>query len=1064
MSRKKQNLSFFLFLMSTILLALITLVIAEPAHAQNINTDVYKQLKYRFIGPQGNRVIAVVGVMGKPNICYAGSASGGIFKSVDGGDHWNAIFDDQPVSSIGSIAIASFDPNIIWAGTGETFIRSNVSQGMGIYKSADAGQTWQCMGLKKTGRIGRVIIHPQDPNIVFAAAMGHCFGPQQERGVFRTVDGGQTWERVLFVDENTGCSDIVMDPNNPRILLAGMWPMEIAAWLERKSGGPGGGIYMSRDGGKTWKHLEGHGLPEPPIGKVALAMSASNSNRIYALIESKEGVLWRSDDGGQNWELINRDHTLTQRPAYYSRCAVAPDDENEVYFLAVRFIVSYDGGETFKVVSREKSPGGDNHDMWIDPTNPDRMLVGNDGGIRISMNHGQNWNRPRLPNAQMYHVYVDNRIPYYVYGNRQDGPSTRGPSNSLTRGGITSCLWHSVGGGESGFAVPDPVDNNIVWSGHYESMLDRYDLCTGQARAVSAWPDSTIGRHAALLKYRFQWTFPILISPHDHNTVYIGSQYVHKTTDGGHSWTIISPDLSTNDKKKQQPFKGVTRDDESSFSCCIFALAESPLEKGLIWAGTNDGQVQITRDGGANWTNVTSNIPDFPSMGIISNIEPSRYAVGTCYISVDFHNANIRDPYAYKTADYGKSWRLISSDIPKSELSYVHCIREDPVRRGLLYLGIENALYISFDDGRIWNPLNNNLPHAPVHWLVIQEHFNDLVVGTYGRGFWILDDISPFQQLTPEIMKSKVHLFEPRPAYRFRMISETMGCPDDQSLGQNPPYGACINYYLKEIPKQDVKIEIFNDKGNKMKTINGTKKAGINRIWWDLRDEPSKEVKLRTSPLGSPWVKVGPKGWRSLTGSGSPIRILISPGIYTVKLMAAENELTQNLEVRKDPHSSGSLEDIQVQLNLLEKIRDNMSTLVGMINKIEWIRKQIYNLEDLLEGEEEIETIIKAGKDLDKKLIEVEEPLFQMKLTGGTATQDILRWPCKLYRRISSLASQVAQSDFPPTTQMIKVHEMYKKQVSEQKSRLKEILEKDMPALNKLLKEKNFPHILVKTN
>ncbi|MFC2170217.1 WD40/YVTN/BNR-like repeat-containing protein, partial [Acidobacteriota bacterium] len=439
--------------------------------AQDITTDLYSQLKYRFIGPQGNRVIAVAGVPGDPRICYAGSASGGIFKSTDGGVHWKPIFDDQPVSSVGSLAIAPSDPNIIWAGTGETFIRSNVSQGMGVYKSTDAGKTWVCLGLKKTGRIGRIIIHPKNTDIVFAAAMGHCYGPQQERGVFRTLDDGKTWDRVLFVDENTGCSDMVMDPNNPRIIFAGMWPMEIAPWLERKSGGPGGGIHVSRDGGTTWKKIKGNGLPVPPIGKVALTMSASNSDRIYALIESDEGILWRSDDGGDNWKLINKDHTLTQRPAYYSRCLVTPDDENEIYFQAVRLVVSYDGGETFHIASGDRSPGGDNHDMWIDPVEPNRMMIGNDGGVRVSINRGGNWIRPRLPNAQMYHVYVDNQIPYYVYGNQQDGPSTRGPSNSLTGRQIPSCIWHSVGGSESGFAVPDPVDNNIVWSGHYEGML-----------------------------------------------------------------------------------------------------------------------------------------------------------------------------------------------------------------------------------------------------------------------------------------------------------------------------------------------------------------------------------------------------------------------------------------------------------------------------------------------------------------------------------------------------------------------------------------------------------------
>jgi photosystem II stability/assembly factor-like uncharacterized protein len=1040
---------------------LIFFVCVTSGYAQEINPDLYKQLKYRFIGPQGNRFIAVVGVPGDPDICYAGAASGGIFKSTDGGIHWEPIFDDQTAASIGSLAIAPSDANIIWAGTGEISIRSNISQGNGIYKSTDAGKTWKLMGLTKTGRIGRIVIHPHNPDIVLAAAMGHCYGPQQERGVFRTTDGGKTWERVLFADEDTGCSDIIMDPNNPRILFAGMWPKRIWPWLERKSGGPGGGIHMSRDGGTTWKHLT-TGLPEPPIGKIALAMSKSNSNRVYALIEHKDGVLWRSDDGGESWKLINRHHELTHRPSYYTRCAVTPDDYNEIYFVATTFSVSYDGGETFKIVPRNQSPGGDNHDMWIDPLLPDRMMVGNDNPcVSISLNGGRTWDRIRLPTAQMYHVHVDNKVPYFVYGNRQDGPSTRGPSNSLTGRYIPSGLWRSVGGCECGFAIPDPVNNNIVWSGCYEGILDRFDLSTGHSRSVSVWPDSCIGTEAAPLKYRFQWTYPIVISPHDHNKVYVGSQYVHKTTDGGHSWKIISPDLSTNNKKYQQPFGGITRDDESTYCCCIFALAESPLEEGLIWAGTNDGQVQVTRDGGEHWSNVTKNIPDFPLMGTVSNIEPSRYDAGTCYISVDFHNANIRDPYAYKTTDYGNTWKLITKDIPKGELSYVHCIREDPKRKGLLYLGTENAVYISLDDGEHWMALQNNLPHAPVHWLVVQEHFNDLVIGTYGRGFWIMDDITPFQELTSEILKSDAHLFSIRPAYRFNMVSSPMGEEDDLNRGENPPYGASINYYLKSVPQGDVKISILDENEQNVRALDGTKKAGINRVWWDLRYETLEVAKLRTSPIGEPWVKAGAKGYRTLVGVGGPPRVLVAPGVYTIKLTVNGKEFTQKLTVEKDPNSAGSKEDIQKQVNMLLEIREDFNNLVKMINQVEWVRKQLYDLTEILKEDKRGEEIIKTCKELDKKFIDLEENFFQMRLTGSD--NDILRWPCKLHYKLSFLAQRVAQADFPSTIQQIEVHKMFKEQLRNHQNCLNELIDKDLGDFNTMLKEKNIPNIIIQT-
>ena len=1073
-----------LLLLSFVAILLASSGTAIAAQEEDTEEDkTFAQLEYRHIGPVGNRVSAVVGVPGDPNIYYFGSASGGAFKTTDGGVHWKPIFDDQPVASIGSMAIAPSDPNVVWVGTGEAKIRSNISVGAGIYKSTDAGKNWKLTGLEKTGRIGRIVIHPDNPDIVLAAALGHCYGPQEERGVYRTADGGETWDRVLFVDENTGASDLVMDPNNPRILFAGTWQMQIWTW-GRQSGGPGSGLYKSTDGGLSWKKLTEKGLPKPPWGKVALAMTPRDSNRIYALIETNvhgdfdeldehQGVLWRSDDGGNSWKLINSDHTLVQRPHYYSRLVAAPDDANEVHFMAMRHTTSLDGGVTIF----QNDAGGDNHDMWIDPLIPDRMVVGNDGGIHISTTRGESWLRPRIPTAQMYHVYTDNQIPYFVFGNRQDGPSFRGPSNTLESGDIPIGAWHSVGGCESGFAIPDPVENNIVWSGCYEGILSRYDHSTGHSRTVSVWPDNPEGWPAGELKYRFQWTFPVVISPHDHNRVYAGSQHVHKTTDGGHSWEVISPDLTTNDKEKQQKTGGLTPDDASpTYACVLFAIAESPLEEGVIWTGSNDGIIHITRDGGASWENVTENIPNLPPLGTVSNIEASRYAAGTAYITLDYHQVNNTDPYIYKTADYGKTWKLISFGIPKGTHSYTHCVREDPVRQGLLYAGTENALYVSFDDGSAWQPLQNNLPQVPVHWITIQEHFNDLVLGTYGRGFWILDDITPLQNFSKEIQESDVTLFPPRAAYRFRNKESHVSQPEDFGAGKNPTYGAPINYYLKEVPEeQEIRLQILDAKGVVVRTYTEKpeeadsrerggpkpkplpKKAGINRFYWDLRYDRTEAPKLRTKPVEHSHVKIPDEGWRPL-GEGRRLAVLAAPGTYGVKLSVGEKEFTQDITVRKDPSSTGTEQQVIDQVGTLLEIRNHINNVVGMINEIEWTRKQLYDLDEMLEDHDDAKEILEAGKALDEKLMELENRFFDLRLSG--ARQDTLWWPRRLYAKLASLAGYIGSSDFPPTAQQMDVLEQYRQQIDASQSQFQAIKDEEIAAFTQLLKDKGIGGIV----
>jgi len=1058
-----------------VLIGLLFCLFQGPVSGNRIQLDpgTLEGLHFRHIGPIGNRVSAVVGVPGNPRIYFIGAASGGIFRTLDGGVTWEPVFDDQKVSSIGSLAIAPSDPNVIWAGTGETFIRSNVSIGNGIYRSTDQGKTWTHMGLEKTGRIGRIVVHPSDPDTVLVAAMGHCYGPQEERGIFRTTNGGKTWERVLFTDSDTGASDLVMDPNNPRILFAGMWPMKITTW-GRFSGGPGGGLYKSVDLGKSWKKLEGNGLPKPPTGKIGLAMTPADSSRIYALIETNvnrdyqpldehQGLLWRSDDGGETWKMVNADHTLSQRPHYYHRMAVLPDDPDEVHFMSLRHSISLDGGVTYK----RGNAGGDHHDIWIDPLIPERMIVGHDQGISISNNRGKTWFRPQLPIAQIYHAYTDNRIPYFVYGNRQDGTSVRGPSNSLTGGSIPIGMWKSVGGCESGFAVPDPSDNTTVWSGCYDGILDVHDLETGHTRNVSVWPEAAESWPAKDLKYRFQWTFPIALSPHDPKRVYVGSQYVHRTKNRGQSWEVISPDLTTNDPSRQVKTGGLTPDDAGpTIAPVVFAIAESPLREGLIWAGTNDGLVQMTRNGGRTWENVTGNLEGLPPWGTVSNIEPSRYDEGICYLSVDLHQENDPRPYIYRTRDFGKTWVRIVNGIPESPLSYVHCVREDPIRRGLLYAGTENALYISFDDGENWGSFQADLPHAPVYWITVQEHFNDLVVATYGRGFWILDDLTPIQQLTAETPASDAHLFQPRPAYRFRRIESHMSQPGDPAAGENPVYGAAVNFYLREVPEADVSIRILDEDEKTVRRFSKQGpddklelRKGFNRLYWDLRLQSSRQGRLLTRPKEHAHVGLGDRGWRTNEELRRRAALLVPPGKYRVELNVGDMRQVQELEVLKDPNSHGSIEDIRKQYGLTRELYRMVNGAVDMINELELMRRQAIDLADRLSDRiDGVDVIRKSLRDMETRLAATEDRFSDLRLTG--AGQDTLRWPRKFYAKLISLIGLIEKSDYPPTDSQAEVFTHLKQNYWELETEMAQ-LRNEVENLNRILQEADIRPILL---
>ncbi len=1048
-----------------------------PSAAPVLDTAFVKVPGWRFVGPDGNRVIAVAGVPGEYRTYYAGAASGGLFKSTNGGARWVPLTDSLRVASVSAIAVAPSDPNVVWFGTGETFLRSNVSIGDGIYRSTDAGQHWQRMGLEATGRIGRVIIHPTNPDVVYAAAQGHGYGPQPDRGLWRTLDGGTTWKKVLFVNDSTGVIDVAMDPTNPRVLFAASWQQYIVPW-DKHSGGNGSGVWMSRDGGDTWLRLDGgadgqgwgKGLPKAgTMGKIAVGVARTDARRLYALIEMKEPALYRSDDGGRSWRAVNRDHDLLERPQYYTRFGIAPDNADKLFVVGVRFVGTTDGGLT-KMPNPPRA-GGDLHDIWWDPSDPERFMVGDDGGVGITIDGGRSFQRIALPNAQMYHVAVDNRIPYNLYGNRQDGYSYVGPSNS--RGSRSVGVWSPVGGCESGWSVPDTVDQRTVWSGCYDAGLETFDMRTRMARAVEPWPEAGYGVAPKDLKYRFQWTFPITISPHDHNTVYVGSQVVHRTTNGGQTWTIISPDLSTNDSTKQGSSGGLVTDNLFVENVTVlFAIAESPVQKGLIWAGTMDGLVHVTRDGGTTWSNVTANVPGLPKWSTISNIEPSRWDAGTAYMSVDAHLINDRDPYIYRTTDFGRSWTRISGNLPRSVFSYVHVVRQDPVRKGMLYAGTENAIYTSLDDGAHWIEINGALPHAPVSWIEIQGHFHDLVISTYGRGFYIADDITYLRTLADSLVSKPVALLPMRAAYRFRRISTPTGSPGSLVNGEDPPLAATINYTVGTLPtdstaKDSVSFRVLDASGALIRRFRAAPaKRGLNRALWDLRHEGPRKAKLRTAPPGNTSLRVADSRplvpW-DLDLVGGQVGPLVAPGTYTVAMVWKGDTLRQTVEVRRDPNSDGTDADIAAQVALALQIRTALNETVALIDESEWSRRGFEQLRSTLRERvrdlkeygpspgrdvsvSEAEAFLKEIDAVEQRVIAIESKLYDITLTG--AREDAFRSPNQLYEKLASVGSDVAasSSDFRPTDQHVAVYGQLRTQLDALKQQFGNLVASDLAA------------------
>jgi photosystem II stability/assembly factor-like uncharacterized protein len=1019
----------------------------------------FKFIKYRSIGPAaGGRVSRSTGVAGDPLTYYAATATGGVWKSSDAGLTWKSVFDEQPISSIGSIAVAPSDANVIYVGSGEANIRGNVAAGNGIYKSSDAGKNWTHVW-KQEGQIGKIIVHPTNPDIAFAAVLGHAFGPNPERGIYRTIDGGKTWNKVLFKNADAGASAVSMDPNNPRILFAGLWQARRRPW-EMTSGGPGSGLYMSRDGGDTWKQLTGKGLPGGNLGKIDVAVAPSDSRRVYALIEAEQGGLFRSDDGGDKWERINGSHYLRIRPWYFNTFVIDPSNADVIFCSSLRLLKSIDGGKSFKQVLHLHHV--DHHDLWIDPKNPKRMIDSNDGGVDITTNGGETWFAPPLPIAQFYHVSADNRRPYHVAGTMQDLGTASGPSNSLSAGGIDLCEWMTVGGGETGFTVPDPSDPMIIYAGEYGGYISRFDVRTRQARNVSIYPYQPSGHGDEDLRYRFQWTAPIMISPHDSKVIYHGANVLLRSNDSGLHWSAVSPDLTTNDRSKQKWSGGpITGDNTGAeYYCTIFAIAESPKQKGVLWVGSDDGLVNVSQDGGQNWTNVTKNVPGIPAWGTIDCIEPSHFDPGTAYLVADAHRMDDMRPYLYKTTDFGKTWEKLSNKLPQDV--YLHAVREDPQQKGTLYIATERGVAMSHNDGVDWQELKLNLPTVAVHDLAVKD--NDLVLGTNGRSIWILDDLTSVRQLTPQIKTETAHLFPPQPTVRWRYHGPFEG-PRLKSSGDNPPEGAIIDYYLAKKPKEPLKIEITTEDGVLVRTLSSkpepdeqaeddpdapeekpkkdilTTEPGVNRVIWDLRYQGATKIPKAKSE-GDP--KIGP---------------FVLPGNYKVTLKVDDRVMSASLVVEPDPRVKESPDTLAEQLKFALALRSDINQISDMVIRLRTIKSQLAARNNLMKESPSAKTLMKSADDLIAKIDALEARLHNPK---AEVFYDILaqKGGAQLYSKLVTLFGFVTDSDGPLTQGIHEVYQEEKSELDQDAAGFRSLLD-EISKLNEETKKLDLPGIIV---
>ena len=1014
-----------------------------------VNSDadsvLLSKVKYRLVGPfRGGRSGAVTGSYKSKNTFYFGATGGGVWKTTDGGSNWKNITDKYFGGTIGSVAVAPSDENIVYVGEGENTMRGNVSEGLqGMWRSDDAGRTWKNMGLKDARHIIRIVVHPRNPDIVWVAAMGHLFGPNETRGVYKTTDGGKTWKRVLYVNDQTGASDLVMEPGNPEVLYAGMW-RALRTPYSMESGGEGSSLWKSIDGGETWKNISAKkGLPKGVWGIVAVAVSQSNPDRVYSLIENKDGGMFASNDGGETWNLTSSDNNIRQRAWYYNKVFIDPKNENLVYAPNVNFMRSRDGGKTFQSIN---TPHGDHHDLWIDPEDGNRMIVADDGGAQISFDGGNNWSTYyNQPTAQIYRVTTDNSFPYRILGAQQDNSTIR--IKSRTRGAsITDNDWEPTAGAESGYVVADPLNPDIVYGGNYGGYLSRLDHKTGEDRAVSPWPDNPMGAGADVQKYRFQWNFPIFFSPHNPKKLYTAGNVLFATENEGQTWEQISPDLTTNDKSKQASSGGpITKDNTSvEYYCTIFTAAESPYEKDLLWTGSDDGVISVSRDGGKNWQNVTP--AGAPKWMMWNCVEADPFKKGAAYFVGTRYKLDDFTPYIYKTEDYGKSWKVITKGIDK--MHFARCLRADQKRPGLLYAGTEYGMYISFDDGATWKPFQQNLPVVPVTDMTIKE--NDLVVATQGRAFWVIDDLGVLQQMNSAILNKPLHVFDVNAAYRMpgSAFAQNFGTP--KNAGSNPPAGVVFNYYVKNIDDSTkASITILDKEHKPVKTFStGAKEAnekldiakGMNQFAWNLLYPGSERAE-------------GMILW-----NGVPNGIVAPPGNYFAKFKVAQDSVEVPFIIKADPNYKTTQAEYDRQFAFLKTVKDKFDETQKAIKDIRALRSQINSFISL-QGKEAPKEVKTMADSINKQLTTIEETLYQTKAKSG---QDVLNYPIRLNDKLSGVFDVANSGNFAPSKQANEVYTDIASQIDVQLHKLKAIKEKDIPAFNELIRQKALPVIGVK--
>ncbi|CAN5345544.1 hypothetical protein BH20ACI1_BH20ACI1_25120 [soil metagenome] len=1025
--------------------------------------DPLKNFQYRLIGPfRGGRVGAVEGIKDQPNVYYFGATGGGVWKTVDGGINWQNISDGFfKTGSVGAIDVADSDSNIIYVGMGEHTLRGNVSSGDGVYKSIDAGKTWKNIGLTDTQQISRVRVHPKNPDIVYVAAIGHLWGKNEQRGIFRSKNGGATWEKILYRNDETGASDLVIDPTNPNTLYAAFWQMSRKPY-RMDSCGEGGGLFKSIDGGDSWTEItRNKGLPSGVLGKINIAVSPVNANRLWAMVEAKEGGLFRSDDGGENWSKVSDNPNIRQRPWYFNRVYADTENENTVYVLNVGFFKSIDGGRNFASI---RTPHGDNHDFWIAPDNAKRMINGNDGGANVSTDGGDRWTEQDQPTAQFYRVTLDEDFPYNIYGAQQDNSTVKIASRS-NNFAITENNWHDVGGGESGWIAPHPENSDIVFAGSYDGYLTRYNHKTGQERDINAYPENPMGSGAADYKYRFQWNFPIMFSPHQTGgkyPLYTAANVLFRSMDEGQSWQIISPDLTRNDPSRQKSSGGPISQDNTSIEYynTIFAMDESPVKAGVIWVGSDDGLVHVSQDNGAKWDKVTPK--DLPEWVRINEIRASPFDAGTAYFAANNYQNDDQKPYLYKTNDYGKSWKKIVKGIPENEFTRV--IVEDPNRRGFLYAGTERGIYYSANDGENWQSLQLNLPVVPITDLAVHKREKDLVVATQGRSFYVLDNLPMLYNLT-DATKADAYLFKPEDAYRTAG-GGGVELPATATVGKNPPNGIVVNYYLKEKATKEVSLEFLDASGKVIRKF--TKKPTPL-----TPNEPTSPEPNIPPPSGEPplpteaglntfvWNYRLPNATNIpglILWGGSLAGAKVMPGNYQARLSVDGKPVsTESFVIKADPRLSTTQEDFVKQYDLMTKINDKLSETHKSILEIREVKKQLTDVAGKLKPEQK--DLADKAREIAKQLTAVEEELIQTKIKSG---QDALNFPIKLNNKLASLNASIGSSDDPPTAQAYTVYNDLSARINAQLAKLSKIKSEDIAEFNKQFAAKNLPVIVTR--